>query len=319
MSNHGIMLVMQKFLTAPLFLQRPISFLKPENRNTLKSIFWILLWASSYTLLMTVAKLLSTDISTVVLVFIRLFFGLSILSPFIFKKSGIANLKTTKFTLHGLRAILVSATMLCTYYSCCRLPLAIATSIGFTGPLITVAFSILLLKEQFSLKRWGLVIIGYIGVIIIVNPNFSHLQPAMLVALLGNLLATLAIIIAKKLSNTESPTTILLYSTFLSFIMMGLFAYFEWRMPVKQDLILLFFLGILGIFSQFCYLSALKIGKPSFLAPFEYTRLIFAIPLGFFLFDEVLLPSTMIGILIIIVTTYYLVQDDFKEKKESIL
>lgn len=128
--------------------------------------------------------------------------------------------RTTSMPLHIIRIILDVLAMLCTYYTYRNLPSAFATSIGVTGPIFTTALSGLILKEFIGYKKWVLVILGYIGVLIVIKPTSFILDIAIITALLANLLAAICIIIIKILSRKDLIITIMLFGN------VGIFAVF---------------------------------------------------------------------------------------------
>ncbi len=285
--------------------------------KSLLSIIWVLLWSASFSTMMAIAKFVSSGTSTIVIVFIRIIFGFMFFSPFLMK-TPLINIKTKKFPLHVLRVLFVCGSMMCTYYAYTHLPLAFATSIGFTAPLITTVLAIFVLKEKVGLTRWIALGIGYIGVLIIVHPSNFPFEFAVVVALFANLFASSSNITLKKLSSTESTIQIMFYLNVLSFFLIGIISVFFWQLPSLQDLLFLMALGLLATFAQFCLVQALKNGNPSTIAPFEYSRLIFSIPLGFILFNEVPTFQTIIGALLIAAINIYLtLQEARGEPKDN--
>jgi drug/metabolite transporter (DMT)-like permease len=284
-----------------------MSFIKSSidfSPNT-KSILWALAWGIFFSLTMSLVKFLSSNIAPLTLVMVRLFFGFLFFSPFILK-TGVQQLKTQRFFLHFLRASFTALAMLCTYYTYAHLPLALATSVGFTGPLMTVLLASFIFKEKISPWQWFALILGYLGVLMMIKPQSFIFNVAILVALLGNGVTSCVVILTKYLSKTESTLKIMAYSTSLSFLLIG--SIFAWTtsLPNQEELFLLAIGGALGLLSQFCYIQALKYGQPSMIAPFEYIRLVIMIPLGYFLFDESVSLLTLCGSLVIIATTYYM-------------
>ena len=276
--------------------------------HTLKtnSIFWALAWGIIFSFAMSLVKFLSNNIAPLTIVFVRTFFGLLFFSPFILK-TDITHLKTQKFPLHFLRATLISAAMFCTYYTYANLPLAFATSIGFTSPLITVLLASLIFKEKITASQWVALMFGYLGVLIMVQPQSFIFNQAVLAAILGNVVTSFVVILTKYLSRTENTIQIMAYNNFLSFLLIGIVFIGTITHGLSQgDLWLLAVEGGLGVLSQFCYIQALKYGQPSTIAPFEYLRLVFMIPLGYFLFNEAVSFATLCGGLMIIITTYYI-------------
>lgn len=263
----------------------------------------MLLWALSFSSAMAFAKSLSPEIDSIVILFMRYFFGLIFFSPFVFQ-AGVKGFVTSRPLLHITRVICVGLAMGCTYYAYRNLPLALATSIGMTGPLFTTILAMFLLKDSVSLPKWGCIIFGYLGVLVMVRPHELSISLGVWIELLANLFAAFSIICVKLLSRTESTLTIMLYANTVTTLIAGLIALGLWKTPDTADLIILVGIGGLGVFSQFCSVSALKFANPSYLAPFEYTRMCFAIPVGYLFFQEIPTLWTIVGSLMIIGATY---------------
>ncbi len=278
---------------------------------------FMLLWALSFSTAMAVAKTLSPGIDSVVLLFMRFFFGFLFFSPFI-AKAGIKGFTTSRPLLHLSRVILISLAVACTYYAYRNLPLALATSIGMTGPLFTTVFAMIILKDNVSLSKWALIILGYFGVLVMVRPHELPISLGVWVELCANTFAAMAIICTKILSRTEKTFTIMLYANTFTTILAGILAYTVWKTPEFNDVLILMVVGALGVFSQFCNVTALKHADPSYLAPFEYTRMCFAIPVGFMFFEEVPTLWVIVGSLIIIGATYGLTRLELKPTQKAV-
>src|SRR3984957_8787276 len=264
---------------------------------------FMLLWAMSFSTAMAFAKTLSPEVDSIIVLFMRYFFGLIFFSPFVFQ-AGFKGFVTSRPILHLTRVICVGAAMGCTYYAYRNLPLALATSIGMTGPLFTTVLSMFLLKDTVSLPKWVLILLGYMGVIIMVRPHETPVSLGVWIELLANIFAALSIVCVKLLSRTESTLTIMLYANTATTFIAGLVALSVWKTPESYDLLALIAIGGLGVFSQYCSVTALRYANPSYLAPFEYTRLCFAVPVGYLFFQELPTLWTFCGSLIIIGATY---------------
>jgi drug/metabolite transporter (DMT)-like permease len=136
-------------------------------QNKTKGIFFMLMWALNITVAMSLAKRLDSEINSFVLVFFRCSFGFMFTLPFIYSE-GLEKIKTKRFSFHFLRMLFNASGLLCTYYAYRHLPLAEATAIGFTEPLVTILLAALILKDRLTLAKWIGVIGGYIGVFVIV-------------------------------------------------------------------------------------------------------------------------------------------------------
>lgn len=263
----------------------------------------MLLWALSFSMALTLAKKLSPELPTLMVICMRFTFGLLFFSPFVMRV-GWKGFHTSRPLFQILRSFCTVCAVGCTYYACRNLPLALATSIGMAGPLFTALLSMLILKDHVSFGKWGCILVGYLGVIVMVRPHEMEVSFAVWIEILANIFAGLSSICVKILSRTDSVLTIMLYMNTVTAFLIGLLAYWVWVPVSFPDFLLLIAIGGCGLLSQFGSTSALRYADPSYLAPFEYTRMCFAIPVGYFFFQET--PSFWMlgGTLMIIGATY---------------
>ena len=268
-----------------------------------KSAALAIIGVLSLSVSMSIAKQLDTNIPTVMVVFVRSGFGLLFFISILIKERSSLS-RINNIPLHIIRVTLAVFAMLCTYYTYRNLPIAFATSIGMTSPIFTTALSGLILKEVIGYKKWGLVILGYIGALIVIKPTSFILDTAIITALLANLLAATCIIIIKILSKKNSIVTIMLVGNVGIFTVSFLMSLVQWHPLTAYDMGLLSLTGALGIITQLCLNIVIKRTSPSFVAPFEYSRMLFATVIGFVVFNEIPAISTIIGVSIIIASTY---------------
>lgn len=275
-----------------------------------RAVAWIILWSSMFSLAMAMAKTLDGSVNQVSLIFSRSLVGSLVAMPLFMRVGFKVHFATTRLGLHILRILFVTIAMGCTYYAYRHLPIAYAAAIGQTGPLFTTVLAIFLLRESVNISKWMALALGYGGVMIMVRPTGGDLAPSVLVALMANLSAGLAIICAKSLTRTDSSETVLFYATFGVLVVSGVSAIWFWESPQPDDLWRLAVIGVAGVLSQYCYINALKRAPASFVTPFEYTRLCMSIPIGYFMFSEVPDMWTVLGSLVIIVAVVWLTLSD---------
>lgn len=278
-----------------------------------KSAVLAIIGVLSLSVSMSIAKQLDASIPTVMVVFVRSGFGLLFFIPILIKERSSLS-RINNIPLHIIRVTLAVLAMLCTYYTYRNLPIAFATSIGMTSPIFTTALSGLILKEVIGYKKWGLVILGYIGALIVIKPTSFILDAAIITALLANLLAATCIIIIKILSKKNSIVTIMLVGNVGIFTVSFLMSLVQWHPLTAYDMGLLSLTGALGIITQLCLNIVIKRTSPSFVAPFEYSRMLFATVIGFVVFNEIPAISTIIGVSIIIASTYTMLLLKKKQK-----
>lgn len=252
---------------------------------------------------LSITKTLSPEIPTSLIVFIRTFFGLLFFLPFLLKNRD-QFLKTKQPFVHVLRITTSVLAMLCTYYTYRHLPLSFATSLGMTGPLFTTLIAIFCLKEYVDKYKWILLILGYSGALLIIKPHNFVVDIAIMTSLLANVLAGSSIILAKILSKQDSTTTIMGYGNIGIFLAASLLNFNSWQVIGLKDLGRLALISLLGLCTQYCSITAVKLTSPSFTAPFEYARLLFSFSIGFLFFNEIPDYYTTAGSLVIIGSTY---------------
>lgn len=288
--------------------------MKP-SMNRVTAVFWMLLWAGSFTFAMSFMKLLESS-NTLTVVFIRFLFALAFTLPALIK-SPVTFVKTQNLKLQIISAILRSGAVLCTYYAYANLPISFAASIGFTGPFIAIILALLLLHERVAFHKWMAVICGYAGVLIMINPQDTGVNLAIAVSLIANVLGGLTSVFAKKLSKTDSNLQIIFYTNSVSVLLFGVLLIFMWQTPSLKDLPLIVLIGLTGTLSQYALIQAIRSADISFVAPFEYIRLLFAVPIGLLLFNEYPTPMSIFGALIIVACSGFLTYKELQTQTKQ--
>lgn len=298
--------------------------------NKTKAIAFILLNCIAFTISMTINKLINPAIPVALKVLIRASFGLLFFSPLILK-NGLRVFVSNKLGLQILRILLISIAMGATYFTYTKLPFTIAISIGFTGPIFTAVLAYFILKDRLNIGQWIAILIGYIGVLLIVKPH-GEVNYAIYVAILGNIVTGLSLIYTKRLTQIDSRNTIIILGNVGIVVTTSLWAFVYWlgsryenlwlnvvwMWPTWKDFQLLMAMGFLGTISQLSNITALKYASPSFLSPFEYSRLVLAVPIGIFLGEALPGYREIIGIITILLSTIYnSLQGDFHAKRKK--
>lgn len=298
-----------------------------------RGIIWVLSWVLCFSTAVTLTKLLGSHVPTPTLIFIRSSIAFLFVLPIAFKKGLGKSFDLTNKKVMLIRVCTYFFAIGFTYHAYRNLPLATATSIGFSGPLFVTTFAILIIKEKFSLVQWNLLLLGYVGVLIITNPSSITFEQAIISSLMANTLAGVGVNLTKILTRTESSITIMLYGS-LSNIFFSLLAMIfgdlilatifggaseaiigGFYIPTLKEAALLFFIGGFGTFSGYSYIQAVRYSSPAFVAPFEYTRLLYAIPVGFIFFGELPSLTTLIGSALIVFAVYQLTM--YKKREQD--
>ncbi len=283
--------------------------------HRLQSIFWMFAWAGFFSFAMSLVKTLE-EVPIATVVFIRFSFAIILILPLLLRQ-GKGTIATGKIHFHGMNALFRVIAIWATYYAYSKLPMGLAASIGYTGPMIAIVLAMFLLREKVGWRKWTAVIIGYGGVLIMVQPENTALNAAVLVALVANLCSSMAKVTTKSLTKTDTVPQIVFYGNFIALIISGIFAGYQWETPPLETWPILAAIGIAGSCSQFSYIKALEVGTVSLVAPFEYLRLLFAIPIGYMFFGETLTKHHIFGCFIIVGCSAYLTWREIQRSKNK--
>lgn len=184
------------------------------------------------------------------------------------------------------------------------LPLPEVTAIGYAAPLLVVVFAAMFLNEEVRAFRLFAVGLGMVGVMVVLAPRLTLLSGptvdttaafgAMLV-LMGAVCAALAQIYVRKLVQTEQTSAIVFFFSLTATGLSLLTLPFGWVVPLPTETALLVTAGILGGLGQIFLTSAYRFADASVVAPFDYASMLFAILIGYFIFDEVPTLQMLIG------------------------
>ena len=250
--------------------------------------------------------------------FFRGFFGL-LFYFFIIPRERFKDFYYTKRAgLHFLRCIFGLIALLAIFIALRNLPLATVVSISFAAPIFTTIFSIFFLSEKVGLFRWLAVLVGFIGIIIITEPGFSSLNIYYVYPIIFCLGLSYVAIAIRQLSTTE-PVWLISLNFSAAITLVSIFTIpFGWIMPSKFDLFLLIFTGIIGSVANILLTVSLRIAEASLVTPTKYLNLVFAILLGYFIWDEIPKVLTLLGAGLIIVSSLIIFMRESQLKKEVV-
>ena len=282
-----------------------IKILNQNNKSFNKTF---LLLASFFFSLMTVCvKSVDNRIPIYELVFFRSIISLGITS-LIIKKREINPWGENKKLLI-LRGLLGTIALICIFYAIRNMPLNISTVIQYTYPIFISIFAGLLIKERVSKNVFIALIMGWIGIVIILNPNqLANLNVeinniAIVVAFLGAIFTSLAYITVKKLSLTEDIFIIIKYFPLVSVITLFPIVTLNWVIPNVNDLIWIVGIGIFTQAGQTFLTIGLKQLPTTEAATINYLQVFFGSLWGILLFKEIVNINFLLGSLLVLLGT----------------
>jgi len=273
----------------------------------LRGALWMLLSAVTFTAMTTLVKFLGQDYPPTLQAFYRQAAGLFILAPWILRdpKGAFA---TTRPGLLIFRSSAGSLALILQFYAFQMLPLAEANALSFTRALWLVPLAAVLLKEAVGPRRVGAAVVGFAGVLVMMGHGARGMAigAPQLAMLASSLLFAFTVTGLKTLTRDHAPSTLLYWSASLGFLFTLPTAVMDWRWPHPTDLMLLCLMGVIATVNQVTYIKGMQAADAAVMAPIDYTRLVFAAAVGYFLFSEVPDTSTLLGAAIVVASTLYI-------------
>ena len=274
---------------------------------------WLIISGVFFTIFLTLAKQLSSEQDPLVLAFWRSFVGLLVTLPIIFHR-GWGVMKVTRPALVLWRSLFGTAAFIAAMLAISetyRLPLSQFNALSFSRAMFITVLAALILKEPVGRWRWGAVLIGFVGILVMILPtggtqsglpNIS-INPGIVLALLSAFGFASAIIMVKTLSATHSTMTLLIWANLLSSLLLSPFLLTRFSMPIGAEWGYLISMSVAGVIGQYCYINAMRAGDASFLAPIDYLRLPMAAMADWLIFKALPTQNVWFGTAIIVSAT----------------
>ncbi|MEJ6390389.1 DMT family transporter [Gymnodinialimonas ulvae] len=282
----------------------------PTAQNPLRGIA---LKIASVCVFVSMASLIKASADTIPpgqAVFFRSFFAIPVILVWLVLQHDLAHGLETKNPMgHLWRGLVGTTAMGLGFAGLGLLPLPEVTAIGYAAPILVVVFAAMFLNEQVRLFRLSMVALGMGGVLIVLSPRLA-LDPttadtgqalgAMLV-LMGAVCAALAQVFVRKLVQTERTAAIVFWFSITASALSLLTIPWGWAWPTPTQWVLLIGAGLAGGVGQILLTSSYRFADASLIAPFEYTSMLLAIGVGYFIFAEVPTPTMLMGAALIVV------------------
>ena len=297
----------------------------PRQNNNPKGILYILLAMMVFSVQDGIMKHIYNFVSLYEVYLTRTIISFVLILIFLILTKKPIVFKSKYPFLTFLRVILFFFGFSSFYISLTVLPLGTATALFFVTPFLITIFAHFFLKEEIGMKRWSDVVVGFIGVYVALNPDFSNFNYLSLLPILCAFCYSLSMIIIKKTSDKDSVYTqtftfyigAIILSIIFCFIIgdgqyntsdhpASQFIFREWFVDFNNNILLMSITGVTATVAFLLLFTAYSIASPSVISPFEYSILFWSPLLGWLYFDEIPTLSTVIGILIIVSSGIYI-------------
>ena len=261
--------------------------------------------------MVTLIKILGGTLASVVIVAGRSLFGLLILSPMLVR-NGFSALASTQLKLHLIRGCFVAVGINMGFYSLTILPITTVTILFFTAPLFVTLLARPVLGEQVGWRRVTATLVGFLGALFVIRPGWVGFDPRLLIPVASSVFFSVSLVLHKKLSETDPPWVLMFYMFAPTLLLTLPLAIVYWAPIDTTSLLIIIVISIFATMRTYCDIRGYSTGDVSFVAPFQYLRILFIGVVAYFIFKEVLLPNEWLGMVVIISSTLYIAQREYR-------
>ena len=292
--------------------------------NNIKAIFLIILGMFVFSIQDTLIKLMSDSINIYVIYIVRSIVGILVILTYCWIYKIQLIFKTYYPFITILRVSIFFLGFSLYYFSLSKISLPEAVTLFFVSPFFVTISSKFIMGENIGIYRWSAILIGFIGVYLVLDPNFDDFNIYSLFPIFCAFFYALTVIIQKKTSDKDSLFTQILH-TYLSAIVFSIIIYFyvnnltftpyqlleykfvliSWNIPSLNYFLLLTIIGFTAVIGFFSIFGAYRIGSPSTIAPYEYSLIIWSILFGYFIWNDYLTIKGMAGLSLILIASFF--------------
>lgn len=245
-------------------------------------------------------KWLMQSLPTQQVVWARYFFHTLIVGLVFSYQSGTGFIRPRRPGLQLIRAACLLGVTLSIYFAIRTISLADATAIVFFAPVLVTLLAGVLLHEKVGLPEWLAVVLGFIGVLFVVQPGFRQFEPAMLLAMGGSVCLAFYFVLTRALKGQDSEQTTLFHTTALGAVGLSLLMPLWWVAPSASEWGFLVLMGVMGASGHFLLVKAFHLAEAPLLSPFLNAQLVAAVLVSVIFFDDQLGLGFYFGAVLIV-------------------
>lgn len=256
---------------------------------------------------------LGGSVPTLELVFFRNIIGLLMLVPWLYRR-GFGMMHTRCLPLYCLRVFFAWTAMVMLFFAWGKMPIADVFALQFTIPLFTIILAVFILKQKTDCQAWVACLIGFAGALIVMRPGLIELTIAAGAAIASAMMSAGSNTTIKLLTRTENAGTITVYSNLLMLPLSLIPAFFVWVTPTVAQAPWIIGAASFSAVGGLCFTLAVGAADARVVQPFQFTRMIFAAVIGYWMFFELPDVWTWVGAAVIFGASYYIVVRENKKQ-----
>ena len=295
----------------------------------LKAIFCVLAAVAVSSTQDAITKSMSGSLSVNEAVIFRCFGSLLVLIPLLLRAGGLRTLPTPHLAAVLLRSLILCGGYYCYVLAIAAMPMANGVAIYFTMPFFIAGLAGPFLGERVRLHRWLAIIAAFAGVLVMVRPGAKSFEPAALLSLASAFLYAVGQMMSRHISQKVPPVVMAMWQNAVYFgvavVLLLLFNSIDssgfthkslmflsrgWVWPNLADTAILLINGVFAGCGMILFVTAYKLAESSFVAPFEYSSMIWAVTYGVIVFHDVPDRFTLAGAGVVIAAGLLMVWRD---------
>ncbi len=218
----------------------------------------------------------------------------------ILPRTGLGVFRTERLAAHAGRNLMQATAQTFIIIAFSLMPLAGAVAINFSAPLVATVVAALLLKEKVGATRWGALLVGFFGVLVVAAPGADSFRIGAMFAIANAFLYGSVTATVRGMTATESTETLTMYQMVFLLCLFMLLLPFGFTWPNARDAVMMLASGVLYGFGQYIWTRALSLAPTSAVGPFYYFTLVWAMIIGFLFWGDVPTPALLIGSAIVV-------------------
>jgi len=286
--------------------------------TNLRGIFLMMVAATVFAFKDGFAKHLTATYSVAELVMAQYGFMLLLASSLLIWRFGWKAAIPNSLPSQLLRGSLGVGTVALFYLAIQHIPLADATALAFISPIVVTLLSPAILKEKVGFRRWAAVIIGFMGILLIVQPGFQDIGVGTWYAIGAGVVFAFFQIATRKLTVSERPLVMVVYTGAVGFFATAAFSPLFFIPPPAEDALILFAMATMGFAGQGLMIYAFLAAPAVVIAPFFYVSIVAATVVGYVVFGDFPNLTAWMGIALIIACGVYIAVREAKAKEPTI-
>lgn len=281
-------------------LPNPLASRMDRTPSITLAALWMAGWLTLMLVIAIAGREATREINVFQLMEMRSVIGFLMLYPLIHAQGGLAAMRTRRLPQHISRNIIHYGAQLGWFFALTLIPIGQVVAIEFTMPIWTAILAATFLGERMTIWKITAILLGLIGVIVIVRPATSQVDPGQLIALAAAVGFGISVTMVKFLTRTEQTITILFWMLVVQSVAGFFPALYAWQWPAAHLWIWVVIIAFCGTFSHYCMARAMLHADATVVIPMDFLRVPLSAAAGWLIYSERLDLFTVLGAALIL-------------------